>query len=84
MQSRAYMKSSEFQARQGWLPFVDAVGIVLEVLEPVKAAAWAWFTEWKKAFRTPVEKRIQKQVQLPLFMAPVKKPVHKVKLHLVN
>lgn len=47
---RAYMKRAEFKARQGWLPFVDAVGIVLRELEPVKAAAWAWFREWKKDF----------------------------------
>lgn len=52
MKSRAYMKGAEFKARQGWLPFVDAVGIVLEVLEPMKAAAWAWFKKWKKGFRT--------------------------------
>ena len=25
MKSRAYMKGAEFKARQGWLPFVDAV-----------------------------------------------------------
>lgn len=52
MKSRAYMKGAEFKARQSWLPFVDAVGIVLEVLEPVKAAAWTWFKEWKKGFVT--------------------------------
>lgn len=54
MKSRAYMKGVEFVARQAWLPFVDAVGIVLQVLEPVKAAAWDWFRKWKKTFRTPM------------------------------
>lgn len=52
--SRAYMKGAEFVARQAWLPFVDAVGIVLQVLEPVKKAGWNWFKKWRKTFRTPV------------------------------
>lgn len=38
MKSRAYMKGAEFKANQSWLPFVNAVGIVLKVLEPFKAA----------------------------------------------
>ncbi len=62
MKSRAYMKGAEFIARQGWLPFVDAVGMVLQVLEPVKAKAWQWFREWKKArYKTlvPTEKAEQ-------------------------
>lgn len=53
MKSRAYMKGAEFKARQGWLPFVDAVGIVLEVLEPVKATAWGWYRKWVREFRSP-------------------------------
>lgn len=68
MKSRAYMKAAEFKARQGWLPFVDAVGIVLQVLEPVKAAAWAWFKEWKKDFRSKVPAATELSVrQLELF-----------------
>lgn len=64
MKSRAYMKGAEFKARQGWLPFVDAVGVVLQVLEPVKASAWQWFKDWKKAFVTaktkaPVNKGLE-------------------------
>lgn len=66
MKSRAYMKGSEFKARQGWLPFVDAVGIVLKVLEPVKEAAWEWFKAWKKNFRT-VPAPFKKPKQLDLF-----------------
>jgi len=61
MKSRAYMKGTEFKARQGWLPFVDAIGIALQVLEPVKAAAWDWFKKWKKDF----------------VLAKTKKPVNK-------
>lgn len=50
--SRAYMRNAEFKARQLWIDFQDAVGTALEVLEPVKEAAWNWFNEWRKNFRT--------------------------------
>ncbi len=40
LKNKTYMKSSEFKARQFWLPFVDAVGVVLQVLEEVKKEAW--------------------------------------------
>lgn len=50
--SRAYMKNAEFKARQLWLAFEDAVGIVLEVLEPVKEATWNWYKEWRRNFRS--------------------------------
>lgn len=50
--SRNYMKKAEFKARQLWLPFVDAVGIALEVIEPAMTAARDWFKEWKKSFVT--------------------------------
>lgn len=59
------MKNDEFKARQAWLPFVDAVGIVLQVLEPVKKAAWDWFAQWKKDFITKTIKP-QSGIQLPL------------------
>lgn len=61
------MKGAEFKARQGWLPFVDAAGIVLEVLEPVKAAAWDWFKAWRKAFRSKPVNVKAAPVQLGLF-----------------
>lgn len=64
--SRTYMKGSEFKSRQAWLPFVDAVGIVLQVLEPVKAAAWDWFKTWKKGFVTKCVKA-EEQFQLDIF-----------------
>lgn len=64
--SRCYMKGQEFKNRQTWLPFVDAVGIVLEVLEPVKEAAWAWFREWKKTFITKMPQTVT-SFQLNLF-----------------
>lgn len=65
MKSRVYMKSAEFVARQAWLPFVDAVGIVLQVLEPVKSDAWQWFKGWKKAFRTtPAKPAVNKGMEL--------------------
>lgn len=64
--SRTYMKGTEFKSRQAWLPFVDAVGIVLQVLEPAKAEAWDWFKAWKKAFITkPV--KTKKPFQFDIF-----------------
>ena len=36
-----YMQSAEFKARQLWLPFSDAVGIVLQILEERKQKAWS-------------------------------------------
>lgn len=74
---RKYMKSAEFKARQGWLAFVDAAGIVLQALEPVKEAAWDWFRKWRREFRTPeVKKAVNKglvfldQFGLPVFSQP--------------
>lgn len=67
MKSHAYMKGAEFKARQGWLPFVDAVGIVLQQLEPIKAAAWDWYKKWKKAFRTKCPVFVPGSKQLELF-----------------
>lgn len=61
------MKGAEFVERQAWLPFVDAVGIVLQVLEPVKRDAWTWFKKWKKAFITKPVKVVKFKKQLVLF-----------------
>ncbi|MDH2918129.1 MAG: hypothetical protein PXX73_02895 [Sideroxydans sp.] len=38
-----YMKGTEFKERQPWLPFVDAAGVVLRILEEVKKGATDWF-----------------------------------------
>ena len=59
-----YMKSAEFKARQIWLPFVDAVGIALQVMAEVKEQAADWLKTWIKDFRTP--RTIKKQEQLNL------------------
>ncbi|GEM_PF-2504749 len=64
--SRNYMKGTEFKSRQAWLPFVDAVGIVLELLEPLKEKAWDWFKAWKKTFVTKPAKMV-KPYQLDIF-----------------
>lgn len=66
LKNRAYMKKAEFKERQTWLPFVDAVGIVLQVLEPVKEAAWDWFREWKKGFCSKAA-AVTESFQLNLF-----------------
>ena len=66
--SRAYMKSTEFKTRQLWLDFKDVVGTVLEVLEPVKEAAWTWFKKWQRNFRTRVmETKINNQMVFPFY-----------------
>lgn len=69
--SRKFIKGTEFKARQLWLDFCDVAGTVLEVLEPVKAAAWSWFEEWRKAFVTP-QKPAEgpEQLLLPLNISP--------------
>lgn len=41
------MAGEEFRARQLWLPFTDAVGIVLEIMAGAKSRAWQWFKGWK-------------------------------------
>lgn len=64
MKSIKYMKSEEFKARQSWLPFVDAVGIALQIMSEVKEATADWFKAWVKDFRTPL--KIQKPDQLSL------------------
>ena len=62
LKSKTYMKSAEFKARQIWLPFTDAPGVVLELLEDTKRQAWEWFKTWRKDLRTP--RTIKKQEQL--------------------
>jgi hypothetical protein len=47
MMKRSYMKSSEFKERQTWLPFVDAVGIALEVMSEKLFEFRQWFKSWK-------------------------------------
>ena len=47
-----YMKGAEFKTRQFWLPFVDAVGVALQVMADVKEQAADWFKAWVKRFRT--------------------------------
>ncbi|OIR10923.1 hypothetical protein GALL_70910 [mine drainage metagenome] len=48
LKSKTYMRNAEFRIRQFWLPFVDAVGIVLKELEEIKAKAWTWYKNWNK------------------------------------
>jgi hypothetical protein len=62
------MKGAEFKARQSWLPFVDAVGMALQVLEPVKAKAWEWFKQWKKMRYWPAAPEVKVE-QLNLWPA---------------
>lgn len=67
-----YMKGAEFKARQAWLPFVDAAGVVLRILEEVKESATDWFKAWVKGFKTA--RRISAPEQFPLgFTAAIEK-----------
>lgn len=71
LKSKTYMKSAEFKARQLWLGFTDAVGIVLEIMANTKEKTADWFKAWVKEFRTPYT--IKKQEQLKLnFMRNIK------------
>lgn len=70
-----FLRSAEFRARQLWLDFDDAVGTALEVLEPVKESAWAWFRQWKTGFCSkpiPPAKPLQLELPYPLRIGAVK------------
>lgn len=59
-----YMKNEEFKTQQFWLPFVDAVGIALQISADLKEKTADWFKAWVKEFRTPRTKRKQEQLKL--------------------
>ena len=63
LKSKTYMKGSEFKERQYWLPFTDAVGIALQVMEAVKESATVWFKAWKKGFCSKPVKTIRTAFQ---------------------
>ena len=48
IKNKTYMKRAEFKARQLWLPFSDAVGIVLEIMEECIVSARQWFKRWAR------------------------------------
>jgi hypothetical protein len=52
LKNHNYMKGAEFKTRQFWLPFVDAVGVALQVMADVKEQTADWFKAWVKRFRT--------------------------------
>ncbi|WP_435626379.1 hypothetical protein [Candidatus Ferrigenium straubiae] len=51
LKSFNYMKGTEFNERQLWLPFGDAVGMVLQIMAGVKQQAADWFRAWVREFR---------------------------------
>lgn len=71
IKSKTYMKSTEFKARQLWLDFTDAVGMVLQVMADVKEQAADWFKAWVKGFRTA--RTVKKQNQLTFDFLQVRK-----------
>lgn len=64
LKNKTYMLTKEFKNRQFWLPFKDAVGIVLELLEDSKKKTADWFKEWVKNFRKPKKNKKQEQLNL--------------------
>lgn len=70
LKSKTYMKSAEFKARQLWLPFEDAVGIALQIMEPIKESAAKWFKAWKKHFCGRKPWKISTAFQFPLPFEP--------------
>ncbi len=73
LKNRSYMRNEEFKAKQLWLPFVDAVGIALEVMEQVKESAWTWFKEWRHDFRSKAPRAGKNTPQIPLPFPPFNK-----------
>lgn len=72
LKSKTYMKGAEFKERQFWLPFTDAVGIALQVMEPIKESAAKWFKAWKKKLRKGWKHPTLKTVfQFPLPFEPL-------------
>lgn len=72
LKSKTYMKSTEFKERQQWLPFTDAVGIALQIMEPIKKSAAKWFKAWKKELRKGWKRPALKTVfQMPLPFEPL-------------
>ncbi|OJW81605.1 MAG: hypothetical protein BGO62_15515 [Thiobacillus sp. 65-1402] len=65
------MGGDEFENRQMWLDFKDAVGPALEALASVVMERRKAFKAWLKAFRmpAPVELPSLLQMPLPLFVA---------------
>lgn len=59
-----YMRTTEFKARQFWLPFSDAVGIALQISADLKEKTADWLKAWIKEFRTPRAIRKQEQIKL--------------------
>ena len=64
LKNRTYMLDEEFKTRQFWLPFTDAVAIVLKLLENSKKETANWFKNWVKNFRTQQKTKKQEQLNL--------------------
>lgn len=64
IKNKRYMRNAEFKARQIWLEFTDAVGIVLEIMSDIKEDAANWYKAWVKEFRTPKTFKEQKQIEI--------------------
>jgi phage-related protein len=62
------MKRAEFKAKQLWLNFVDATGIVLQIMADTKEKTARWLKKFIKDSRTGYKsfsKKAPKQMTLP-------------------
>ncbi|BCB27299.1 hypothetical protein SKTS_21850 [Sulfurimicrobium lacus] len=66
LNSKTYMKGTEFKERQFWLPFADAVGIALQVMKTVRESTAKWFKAWKKGFCSKPARTMKTAFQMPL------------------
>jgi len=69
--NRRYQAGAEFQQRQVWLDFQDAVGTALQAIAASVDASRKAFKAWVKSFvmPAPVELPSLLQLPLPLFVA---------------
>lgn len=62
--NRRYMAGAEFEARQMWLDFQDAVGPALQAIASSVQKSRQAFRKWLREFVRPVEVRFEDSKQL--------------------
>lgn len=65
---RRYMGGAEFESRQMWLDFQDAVGTALQAIANGVDASRKAFKAWLRAFRMPAPVELPSLLQLQLFV----------------
>lgn len=64
LSNRHYMAGAEFEARQMWLDFEDAVGTALQAIASSVQKSRQQFKKWLREFVRPVEVRFNGWKQL--------------------